>query len=79
MYICLSSSLYLFFSLLLLLGASVVAVYVRQGFYMLCYWHRRKKFNVVEVMITKSGEETTPARLKFKPLLFQRKKFSFCL
>lgn len=38
-----------------------------------------KKINVVEVMATKSEEEATPARLKFKSLLFQYKKFGFCL
>lgn len=57
-----------------------MSVYVKQGLYMMWYWHRKKKkINVVEVMVTKSGEQATPARLKFMPLLFQHKKFAFCL
>lgn len=40
-----------------LAGGPVVAVYVKQGLYMLWYWHREKrKINVVVVIVSKSGE-----------------------
>lgn len=62
-----------------LLGGPIVAVYVKQGLYMLWYWHRKKESIWHYLWLPNLGKQATPARLKFKPLVFQHKKFAFCL
>lgn len=47
-------------------GGPIVAVYVKQGLYMLWYWHRKKRIDVAVLMVTKSGEVGSSSKAKIQ-------------